>query len=66
MFMLLYVLLYLMLSFFQSEKATEMHRLRCCDGSNENNEIQKSYSILTSITPGNDRNVDAFLSQVHK
>jgi len=66
MFILLYVLLYLTLSFFQSEKATEMHRLRCCDGSNENNEIQKSYSILTSITPGNDRNVDAFLSQVYK
>lgn len=42
-----------------------MHRLQCCDGNSENNEIQKSsHSALTST--GNDRNIDAFLSKVYK
>lgn len=41
-----------------------MHRLRCCDGNSENNEVQKPHSILTST--GNDRNIDAFFSKVFK
>lgn len=41
-----------------------MHRLRCCDGNSENNEIQKSHSVLTST--GNDRNIDAIFSKVYK
>jgi len=41
-----------------------MHRLRCCDGTIENSEMQK-YSMLTSATAGNDR-IDAFSSKVHE
>ncbi|EFN71009.1 Motile sperm domain-containing protein 2 [Camponotus floridanus] len=48
---------------WKSEKASEMHRLRCCDGNSENNEVQKSHSILTST--GNDRNIDAFFSKIN-
>lgn len=49
----------------KSEKATEMHRLRCSDGTIENSEIQKSHSALTSAAIGNDR-IDAFSSKVCK
>jgi len=42
-----------------------MHRLRCCDGTIENSEMQKSYSMLTSATAGNDR-IDAFFSKVRE
>lgn len=42
-----------------------MHRLRCCDGTIENSEMQKSYSAITSATIGNDR-IDAFSSKVHE
>ncbi|XP_011168467.1 motile sperm domain-containing protein 2 isoform X2 [Solenopsis invicta] len=49
---------------WKSEKATEMHRLRCCDGTIENNEIQKSHSALTSTVAGNDR-IDAFSSKIN-
>ncbi|XP_020287427.1 motile sperm domain-containing protein 2-like [Pseudomyrmex gracilis] len=47
---------------WKSGKATEMHRLRCCDGNNESNETQKSHSMLTS---GNDRNIDALFSKIN-
>ncbi|XP_011631817.1 motile sperm domain-containing protein 2-like isoform X1 [Pogonomyrmex barbatus] len=49
---------------WKSEKATEMHKLRCHDGTIENNEIQKSHSVLTSAA-GNDRNIDAFFSKIN-
>jgi len=39
-----------------------MHKLRCCDGA-ENSETQKSHSMLTSATAGNDH-IDAFSSKV--
>ncbi|XP_012529246.1 motile sperm domain-containing protein 2 [Monomorium pharaonis] len=48
---------------WKSEKATEMHRLRCSDGTIENNEIPKSHSALTSAMAGNDR-IDAFSSKI--
>ncbi|EZA54168.1 hypothetical protein DMN91_000417 [Ooceraea biroi] len=50
---------------WKSEKVTEMHRLRCTNGNNENNEIQKSYSTLISAAPGSDRNIDAFFSRMN-
>ncbi|XP_011697966.1 PREDICTED: motile sperm domain-containing protein 2-like [Wasmannia auropunctata] len=49
---------------WKSEKATEMHRLRCCDGTIENSEMQKSHSMLTSSSAGNDR-IDAFSSKIN-
>lgn len=42
-----------------------MHRLRCCDGTIENSEMQKSHSLLTSAAIGSDR-IDAFSSKVRK
>ncbi|KAK2576563.1 hypothetical protein KPH14_005236 [Odynerus spinipes] len=33
---------------WKSGKPAEQHRLRCCDGTSENNEVQKTYSILSS------------------
>lgn len=33
---------------WKSSKPAEEHRLSCCDGVNENNEVQKTYSILSS------------------
>ncbi|KAL0116879.1 hypothetical protein PUN28_010034 [Cardiocondyla obscurior] len=49
---------------WKSEKPTEMHRLRCCDGTIENNDIQKSYSVLSSTAVGHDR-IDAFSSKIN-
>lgn len=51
---------------WKSEKPTEMHKLRCCNGNNENSEMQKSYSTLTSTMVGNDRNVDIFFSKMNR
>ncbi|XP_077260747.1 motile sperm domain-containing protein 2 [Temnothorax americanus] len=49
---------------WKSEKATEMHRLRCCDGAVENSDTQKSHSALASAAIGNDR-IDAFSSKIN-
>ncbi|XP_014481736.1 PREDICTED: motile sperm domain-containing protein 2-like [Dinoponera quadriceps] len=48
---------------WKSGKPTEQHKLKCCDGT-ENNETQKSQSILTSNAAGTDRNIDAFFSKM--
>ncbi|XP_032679586.1 motile sperm domain-containing protein 2-like isoform X2 [Odontomachus brunneus] len=48
---------------WKSVKSTEQHKLKCCDGT-ENNETQKSQSILTSNGAGNDRHIDAFFSKM--
>ncbi|EFN78120.1 motile sperm domain-containing protein 2 [Harpegnathos saltator] len=50
---------------WKSGKPTEQHKLKCCDGT-ENNEMQKSQSILTSSVAGNDRNIDTFFSKMDR
>ncbi|EGI62159.1 PREDICTED: motile sperm domain-containing protein 2-like [Acromyrmex echinatior] len=49
---------------WKSEKATEMHKLRCCDGATENSETQKSHFMLTSAVAGNDH-IDVFSSKIN-
>lgn len=45
-------------------KAAEQHRLRCSDGGYENDEVQKSNSILSSGMTGSDRSADKLFSKI--
>ncbi|KAF7385774.1 motile sperm domain-containing protein 2-like [Vespula maculifrons] len=49
---------------WKSGKPAEQHRLRCCDGANENNEVQKTYSILSSGSIEENRTIDTLCSKV--
>ncbi|XP_054012731.1 motile sperm domain-containing protein 2-like [Hylaeus anthracinus] len=49
---------------WKSETPREQHRLRCCDGESENNETQKSHSILSSGMSDNGRTVDTLFYKI--
>lgn len=53
-----------LMAIWKSGKPAEQHRLRCYDGANENNEVQKTYSILSSGSTDENRMMDALCSKV--
>ncbi|XP_031828053.1 motile sperm domain-containing protein 2 [Nomia melanderi] len=49
---------------WKSEPSPEQHRLRCCDGDADSNDIQKSHSILSSGMSENSRTTDTLFHKV--
>ncbi|XP_043248458.1 motile sperm domain-containing protein 2-like [Colletes gigas] len=58
-----------LVALWKDEIPTEQHKLRCCDGETESNEIQKSHSMLSSGISENGRTKDTLfyrISQLEK